>query len=127
MGQLDPQRFEQLNGLGARFREGIDAAFRANGIRGQATGAGSLANLHLTDAPLHDARESLAAATRAGSVVQAVHLGMLRRGIASAGRLMYCISTPMGAAEVDLAVDALGDCLRELRPDIEREKPELLL
>lgn len=127
MGQLDPQRFEQLNGLGATLREGVDAAFRANGIRGQATGAGSLANLHLTDAPLRDARDSLAAATRAGSIVQAVHLGMLRRGIASAGRLMYCISTPMGAAEVELAVDALDDCLRELRPEIEREKPELLL
>jgi hypothetical protein len=51
---------------------------------------------------------------------------MLRRGVASASRLMYCISAPMGTAEVDLAVDALDDCLRELRPDIEREKPELL-
>ena len=32
----------------------------------------------------------------------------------------------MGAAENDLADDALDDCLRELRPEIEREKPELL-
>ena len=126
MSQLDPQRYEALNGLGAKLREGFDKAFRTNGIRGQATGAGSLANLQLTDAPLHDARESLAAATRAGSLVQALHLGMLRRGVASASRLMYCISAPMGAAEVDLAVDALDDCLRELRPEIEREKPELL-
>ena len=41
-----------MNGLGERLRNGFDDAFARNGIRGQATGLGSLANIHLTDAKL---------------------------------------------------------------------------
>ena len=55
-----------------------------------------------------------------------LHLGMLRRGVASASRLMYCTSSAMGEAEVDAAIAALEDALRELRPFIERERPKLL-
>lgn len=127
MGQVNPQLIEHLNGLGARFREGANETFRSRGVRGQATGAGSLSNLHLTDAPLDDARATLAGVTAAGLALQALHLGMLRRGITGASRLMYCTSAPMGTAEVDLALAALDDCLQELKPVLAREQPELLL
>ncbi len=127
MAQLDPQTLERLAVLGERFREGVGRVFRQNGLRGQATGLASLSNVHWTDAPLNDARDTLAAMAAAGPLPRLLHLSMLRRGIASAGRLMYCLSTPMTAGEVDTALDALDDALRELRPGIERERPELLL
>jgi hypothetical protein len=52
---------------------------------------------------------------------------MLQRGVAGAGRLMYCMSTPMTAADVETALDALDDALRCLRPGLEAEQPHLML
>jgi glutamate-1-semialdehyde 2,1-aminomutase len=127
MQQVDPQMIAQLNGLGERLRTGFDEAFRRNGIRGQATGIGSLVNIHLTDAKLVSARDSLAGMTRSGGLNQLLHLSMLMRGVASASRLMYCTSAPMRVADVDFAIDALDDALRTLKPGIERERAELLL
>jgi len=127
MNALDEPAIERLNTLGERLRAGIGAAFERNGIRGQATGLGSLANIHLTDARLTSARDALAGVIRSGAVNQLLHLKMLERGVASAPRLMYCTSTAMGEAEVDFALGALDEALASLKPGIEREKPELLL
>jgi glutamate-1-semialdehyde 2,1-aminomutase len=127
MEQLEPQSIDHVNVLGEAFREGVNAAFRNNGIRGQATGFGSLSNLHLTDEPLNDARDVVAGLMRSGPVNGLLHLSMLQRGIASASRLMYCTSTPMTADEVAIALDALDDALRSLRPGLAKERPELLL
>ena len=127
MEQLDRQSIAQANELGELFRQGANEAFARSGIRGQATGLGSLSNLHLTDAPLPDARATLDGMIQGGPVGALLHLAMLRRGVASASRLMYCTSTPMRAADVELALDALADALQELRPGIERERPGLLL
>ena len=126
MNQVNPQLIAHVNGLGERLRAGFDGAFRRNGIRGQATGLGSLANIHLTDANLHDARDVVTGLGRSGRINQLLHLAMLMRGVASASRLMYCMSAPMTAAEVDFAIDALDDALRQLKPGIERERVELL-
>lgn len=127
MEHVNPQNLAQLDMLGDRFRGGATEVFRGRGIRGQATGSGSLCNLHLSDWPLNDARDTLAATMAGGHVNRLLHLAMLQRGIASAGRLMYCMSTPMTAADVDVALAALDDALASLRPGIERERPDLLL
>jgi glutamate-1-semialdehyde 2,1-aminomutase len=127
MNALNPQVTERLNGLGERLRTGIGAAFARHGIRGQATGLGSLANIHLTDAPLSDARDALQGNMRSGRMNQLLHLEMLKRGVASASRLMYCTSTAMGNEDVDFALDALDDALEYLKPGIAKEKPELLV
>ena len=63
----------------------------------------------------------------AGAMSQLLHLGMLRRGIYSAARLMYAISTPMTSDDIDLAISALKDTLAELKPYIERANPHLLV
>jgi glutamate-1-semialdehyde 2,1-aminomutase len=126
MNALDPQATSRLNALGDRLRTGIGAAFERHGIRGQAVGLGSLANIHLTDAKLASARDSLAGVSRSGSVNQLLHLEMLKRGVASAPRLMYCTSTAMSDEDVDFALDALDDALKSLKPGIAKEKPELL-
>ena len=64
---------------------------------------------------------------RSGHVNQLLHLEMLKRGVASAPRLMYCTSTAMGDADVDFALAALDDALKSLSPGIAKEKPELLV
>ena len=127
MEQLNPQNIEQINALGDMFRQQVTQTFEENGIAGQATGMGSLANLHFTNEPLNDARDSLAAMMRSGHINQLLHLSMLQRGVASASRLMYCTSTAMSGDDVTFAVNALDDCLRELKPGIVRERPDLLL
>ena len=116
----------RLNGLGDRLRAGFNEAFLQSGIRGQATGSCSLTNLHFTDVPLNNARDSMAGMIEAGHIARLLHIGMLRRGVMSASRLMYCVSTEMTDSEVDLAIGALNETLRELRPYIEAERPSLL-
>ena len=127
MEQLNPQNIEQINVLGDMFRQQATHTFEQHGIAGQATGMGSLANLHFTNKPLNDARDSLAAMMRSGHINQLLHLSMLQRGVASASRLMYCTSTAMTRDDVTFAVNALDDCLRALKPGIVRERPDLLL
>ncbi len=124
--EFTPAARERLNRLGDRLRAGFDRAFQRAGVRGQALGAGSLVNLHLTDRPIGNARDSLAGMIEAGHIAQLLHLAMLRRGFSSASRLMYCVSTPMGESEIDAAAAALEDALIELRPVIEQDRPALL-
>ena len=118
---------ERVNKLGERLRSGFDHAFEQAGIRGQALGTGSLSNIHFTSESIHDARDSMAAVGSAGHIPRLLHLGMIRHGVLSATRLMYCVSTAMTELEVDFAVTALHETLQELRPVIEAERPGLLL
>jgi glutamate-1-semialdehyde 2,1-aminomutase len=117
---------ERLNALGARLRAGFEAAFARAGMHGHATGLGSLANLHLAEAPPRSARDTVDAIAAAGSLGRLLHLGLVRRGVFAASRLMFCCSTPMDDADVDSAAAALEDALRELRPLVAARRPELL-
>lgn len=113
---------ERINKLGERLREGFNHAFEQSGIRARALGSGSLTNIHFTDATVNDARESIDAIAAAGHIPRLLHLGMIRHGVLSATRLMYCVSTAMSEVEVDFAVTALHETLQELRPYIEAER-----
>jgi glutamate-1-semialdehyde 2,1-aminomutase len=126
MQRFNPQQRAHIDSLGERLRNGFNKAFQDTGIRGQAIGLGSLSNIHLTDEFIGNARLSLAASRRAGRVLRCIHLGMLMRGVASAARLMYCTSTVMTAADIDVAIAALQSTLLDLRDELRREKPELL-
>ena len=117
---------DRLNALGARLREGFDRAFAQAGLTARALGTGSLSNIHFTADAVHDARDAIAAVVRAGHIAPLLHLGMIRRGVISATRLMYCVSTAMTERDIDFAVTALHETLGELRPFIERERPALL-
>jgi glutamate-1-semialdehyde 2,1-aminomutase len=117
---------ERINKLGERLREGFNHAFEQSGIRARALGSGSLTNIHFTDAPVNDARESIDAIAAAGHIPKLLHLGMIRHGVLSATRLMYCVSTAMSDVEVDFAVTALHETLQELRPYIEAERASCL-
>jgi glutamate-1-semialdehyde 2,1-aminomutase len=126
MQAYDASEVERINRLGQRLRDGFNKAFSQSAISGQAIGQGSLTNLHLTDAPINDSRDALSAMTDSGRIAQLLHLSMLRHGVMSASRLMYCVSTAMSEVEVDQAIAALHDSLAKLEPFVEEEQPALM-
>jgi glutamate-1-semialdehyde 2,1-aminomutase len=127
MSLYTPSEVERINRLGDMLRGGFEQALHQSGIRGQATGLGSLVNLHLTDKTLHDSRDAMQGMIDAGHIGRLLHLCMLQKGVGSASRLMYCISTPMTETEISMAITALSESLSELRPYIEVERPDLLI
>ncbi len=126
MQRVDEALIDRLGTLGQRLRAGFDRAFERAGVRGRTTGVGSLTNLHLTDAPISNARDALQGMIGAGAVGGLLHLLMLERGVFGASRLMYCTSSPMAESEVDHAVSALEDSLAELVPTLKQVAPKLL-
>lgn len=122
-GEKDAAR---LNLLGERLRNGFNEAFAAAGIRGQAIGQGSLTQVHLSDQALTDGRASIAGIVAAAHIPRLLHLTMLRHGVMSATRLMYCTSTVMSDVEIEQAIAAMQASLSELKPYIEVERPGLL-
>ena len=127
MQALSEPDIARLNRYGDRLREGFNHAFQQAGVHGQATGMGSLVNLHFTDAPLHDARDAIAGMIDSGFMTRLLHLSLVRRGVMPASRLMFCVSTPMTEADIELAITALHEALAELTPYIKEARPSLLL
>ena len=125
MNAFDQDETKRINELGDLLREGFNQAFLQSGIKGQAIGSGSLTNILFTDTEVTNARHSIDAMIEAGNVSQLLHLLMLQRGISSASRLMFCTSTAMTEIEVGKAVTAMAESLVELRPYIERDRPQL--
>ena len=116
----------RLNTMGENLREGFNQAFAQAGLKARALGAGSLTNLHFTADDVHDSRDAFTGMVAAGQLTNLLHLTMLRHGVMSATRLMYCTSTAMTDTEIDSAVTALHESLAELRPYIEADWPTLL-
>ena len=103
---FDEAAVDRLNRLGDTLRARIAAGFAAAGMAAQMTGFGSLFRLHLTTAPIRDYRSSYPDAA-AKKALPAIHLGMLARGILLTPNCSGSLSTPMGAAEIDLIASAL--------------------
>lgn len=127
LGDYGPEQIERINGLGDRLRDALNAAFAAAGLRGTATGLGSILGLHFRDGEIRHARDTLRGIAESGRAMQWLHLGLLRRGLFMAPRGMLCISTAMGDAEIDTAAAAFADALAEIRPAVEEDCPNLLL
>lgn len=102
----DAAAVDRLNRLGDTLRARIQAGFAAAGIAAQMTGYGSLFRLHLTAAPIMDYRSSYPDAL-AKKTIPAIQLAMLDRGILLTPNCSGSLSTPMGAAEIDLIATAL--------------------
>ncbi len=105
---LTPEAYAHLDRIGDRLREGVRALFRARGVRAQITGEGSLFCLHWTPRRIVDYRSS-----RPLDPEQPLrtYIGLLNEGILLSQRGLGCLSVPMGDAEVDRFVDALGKVL----------------
>ncbi len=120
---LDEAQIARLNAMGERLRAGLREAARAAGVTVQVVGVGSLSSFFFTDHPVTDYRSRAAVP---GSLQSLLHLHLLNRGVyvISRGSLSLCV--PMGDAEIEECIAAVGDALGEMRPDIERAAPQLL-
>jgi glutamate-1-semialdehyde 2,1-aminomutase len=115
-----PAEYDRINGLGDRLRDGINALGAELGLAIQATGMGSLLNVHLVDGPIRDKRDvARADPTR----TRLFHLACLNEGLYPAGRGLMSTSTPMDDTTVD---EVLGRMRRAvLAVHAEHAIPEL--
>jgi glutamate-1-semialdehyde 2,1-aminomutase len=113
MQLLDEAAFTRLNVIGEAVREGINEAFRRNGVPGGTVGLGSLLKIHFADRPIRDYRSAYM--TEQETKRQAVfNLGLLNRGVLAASYGLIALSTPMTDADVDTIVAAASDALAEV-------------
>lgn len=123
----DRAAVNRINALGDRLRQGFTRAFQAAGIKGHAGGLGSLVSIHWGDEKIESPGDVTRGTRSAGNLVKLLHLEMTNRGIHSAARGMYVISTPMTETEIDEAVQTFGTTLEILKPHIVETAPHLLV
>jgi glutamate-1-semialdehyde 2,1-aminomutase len=127
MQAFNEDECNRINVLADKLRDGFNQAFAQAGILGNASGIGSLTNINFSEKPLNDSRDYLDGLLVSKHIGQLLHLGMLRHGVNSASRLMFCTSTAMSDREIEKTVAALHATLDELKPFVETECPELIL
>jgi glutamate-1-semialdehyde 2,1-aminomutase len=112
--------YDRINALGDRLREGVNALGAELGLSVQATGMGSLLNIHLVDGPITTKRD-------VGRVDPAharlFHLACLNEGLFPAGRGLISISTAMDETKVDEALEGIRNAV--LAVHAEHPVPEL--
>jgi glutamate-1-semialdehyde 2,1-aminomutase len=126
MRLYDQEAIARLNQLGDRLRDGFTAALKEVGLKGCVSGLGSLLQLHWQDRKPANATNSMVGLMKAGELPGLVHLEMMNRGVYSAGRGMFALSTPMTPADIDKAVVSFRETLSMLKPYIADTTPHLL-
>jgi len=121
--QLNAQVIDRINRLGESFADGVRAVFKKLNIKGQVTGMGSLQNIHFSDKPVVNGKSAREANK---DLLHLFYLAMQERGMFSAARGLYVMSTPMTQQEIDATVKAVDDVVTELKPTIENLWPELV-
>lgn len=110
---LTPDEFARLDRLGARIREGVNRIFKDAGERIRMVGEGSLCRINPTAEVVTDYRSFVKDAVPA-SRMGLLHRHLLDEGIIVAKAGMACLSTPMGEAEIDTFVGAVGRAVAKL-------------
>jgi glutamate-1-semialdehyde 2,1-aminomutase len=116
----------RINALGQRLAAGVDRAFVAAGLRGRASGYGSLVQVHWTDQVAVNSKQALLAMGRAKDLPRLLHLELMNRGIFCATRGLFSVSTPMTEAEIDQAAEAIAGTLQLLKPHAAEVAPHLV-
>jgi glutamate-1-semialdehyde 2,1-aminomutase len=124
---LTPQAIAHINQLGAEFRRGIDEAFAESGLRGYATGEGSLAYVHWTTEKITSAADVVRWKQKAAELPRLLHMELLNLGIFAANRGMFNLSTPMTDKEIDQALEAFRAALFTLKPYVADNAPQLMI
>jgi glutamate-1-semialdehyde 2,1-aminomutase len=126
MQETTAETFTRINALGDMMRLGIDKVFSESGIRGHASGLGSLITIHYTSKEIRNYRDARVARDEAKNLPDLMHLSLLNRGLFLAARGQLALSTPMGEKEVSFALQALKEACLELKPLIKGNLPHLL-
>lgn len=107
----DGEAVERLNALGERARAGLRDVIKIAGIEAQVIGDASLMAIRLNDRPARNYRDLLLSESEK-SRMAAFHRHLLDSGILAAPQLLFILSTPMQAAEIDRLCEA---CLSAFR------------
>ena len=126
MKEFGAEQVARINQLGQRLRKGLNATFQESGIRIRAVGTGSIIRIHWSDGKIRTARDAVAAQEKALDFPRLLHLEMMNRGIFSAPRCQYAISTPMTENEIDTAVAVMGQSIRVVKSYVEERTPHLI-
>jgi len=126
MKKFDQKAVDHINGLGKRLADGFTGVFKALGLKCQALRVGSQLNINFTDKELSNALEWVMSLIPCMELQRLVHLELLNRGIYSAKRSEFVISTPMTAKEVDVCVQKVEETFAYLLPYIQAQTPHLL-
>ncbi len=127
MKEFGADKVARINELGQRLRNGLNAAFETAGVGIRAVGTGSIIRIHWSNGKIRNARDAVAAQEKALDLPKLLHLEMMNRGIFSAPRCQYAISTPMSEKEIDVAVDVMGQSLEVVKPYVLQHTPHLTL
>ena len=120
------EEVEQINDLGQRLKDGFNRAFQAAGVKARAAGLGSIIPIHWSEGEIRTARDAVAAQEAARTLPKLLHMEMMNRGIFSAPRGQFTISTPMTAREIDTAVKVMAQSLKVVKPYMVEHTPNLL-
>lgn len=124
----DSAAVKRLGDLGDQLRTGFNQSLEKFGLKGKASGLGSLVLVHWGDnLPPKNSKASIMGFVSAGDLTGLIHLEMLNQGIHAAPRGLYALSTPMTDKEVNLAVDAFGRTLEKLVPYVAETLPHLIV
>ena len=116
LARYDHTAVAGLNTAGDAFRARLNGLAQAAGVEAVVVGYGSLMQVHFRAAA---PRTPEASADGDGRLVKLLHLALLTRGVFIATRGLIVLSTPMTAADLDLAADRFAAALRavaEARP-----------
>ena len=108
---FDGAAIGRLNASGDLVRSRLQAAADRHGVEATVTGYGSVMQLHFTSGPLRTPEEAARSDKR---LVRLLHLLLLNRGVFSATRQTYVLSTVMHQAALDVFTDRVSDALGEI-------------
>jgi glutamate-1-semialdehyde 2,1-aminomutase len=121
---LTAKVFDRINTLGGLLKNGMNLAFEKSGIKGTATGMGSLSCIHFNSGKVRDYRS---AARDNMQAMRLLHYALLEKGVNVAPRGGECsISTPMTEKEVETFLTTFEESLAEVKPFIEQTTPDLI-
>lgn len=103
--KLTPARYQHLEAMGKRMRDGLNQIFRRAGEKAQAAGDGSLFQIVPTDQTIENYR-SVPQDAAAFEWLDRLHRALLAAGVIISHRGLSCVSTAMAEAEVDEVLDA---------------------
>ncbi len=124
MSKYDEKAVTYINGLGARFQEGLLASFKTNGLNIQSNQIGSLLNLHFFNEPITTAEQVLRSEEKLHALL---HLSLLNKGVFTIPRGLFILSTAMTENDIDFLVGRIDESLKDLLPLIKEKYSHLLL
>ena len=126
MKKFDEKAVNHINTLGERLREDCNSALQSLGLKIQVIGVGSLSNIIYTDQEVSNALTFAMSYVGAMELQKWVHIELMNRGIYTAKRGEFIISTPMSEREVDTCIQEFKETFELMKQYIAETVPHLV-